>query len=471
MSDKINELKDIFATGKRPTGEDFSKLIEGLKPEVTAEEVEQISAQLADKANKTTVDKNAADITDLYYKPKLKITQAVHRGGIKNSYGEGSDYVVFKDIYLVFDTTLNNSGAVYGLAEQVANGTKQGVYKSLDGGESWSKMGDLNIDAPNNVWYTQIFVEPFQETFYLLKTNNGHSETNNDVVSFSFANGMFTQLGSLNIGKNRWLSSDHSIDAKASRDFTKRIVMFAEYGTNLTQPTFSIWKTTDRGITWQNVLQFTGDGATGVPGSGEIRHFHSVQVDSYTGDWWAAAGDANPQCKIFRSTDEGATWNVMWEGSQRERTCGFVFERDYIYYGMDSTSKDVNGTKIVRVNKSDMSRVDVGTVDMGYAVYTLTKTSYPEGFLVWACYENSTASVRSDRVVVQFYDYLTGKLYPVAYFNTKGFNPNEYAGFQGASRIQERISGNVFALPTPNLQQGKYGFSYVSRYIKANITT
>ena len=55
MSDKINELKDIFATGKRPTGEDFSKLIEGLKPEVTAAEVDEISAQLAEKAGKNEV--------------------------------------------------------------------------------------------------------------------------------------------------------------------------------------------------------------------------------------------------------------------------------------------------------------------------------------------------------------------------------------------------------------------------------
>ena len=98
------------------------------------------------------------------------------------------------------------------------------------------------------------------------------------------------------------------------------------------------------------------------------------------------------------------------------------------------------------------------------------KLDNPEGFLVWSCYEPG-ASIQGDKVVIEFYDYLTEKLYSVAHIGIKDMLTTAYSGFQGASRHYNRQSGNVFALVTPNLQQAKYGYSTVSRYIKGIMTT
>ena len=58
-----------------------------------------------------------------------------------------SDYIVFKDIYSVYDATLN-SGAVYGFRRTgTSMAQNKGIYRSLDGGNMWAKMGELQIDA------------------------------------------------------------------------------------------------------------------------------------------------------------------------------------------------------------------------------------------------------------------------------------------------------------------------------------
>lgn len=422
----------------------------------------KVTTQLADTTSK---------IEELPHMPRLNISQIVHREGVKNAAGLNSDLVVFKDIYHVYDVPFKTTGLVYALEDHKINGTKQSVYKSLDGGNSWIKVGDLPMNQSQGVWFENIFVEPFQETFYLLRHNNGYNiPANNDVVSYTMWAGSteFSQIGVRNIANRTWLSSHHSIDASPNKDYTERVVMFAEYGADINITELNIWRTADRGATWTSVLKQRGN--NGVMYSGEIRHFHCIQIDPHTGDWWAGSGDGDTQCKIWRSQDDGLTWTVLFQGSQRERTCSFVFEKDYIYYGMDSTNKThPEDIKIIRIKRSDLSRTDVGSIDMGYAVYNLTRTYYPDGFLVWSCYENN-ASIRSNRIAVQFYDYLTDKLYTIAYLNTKGL-PDEYTGFQGASRYQDRQSGNVFAMPTINMQQGKFGYDVVSRYFKALVTT
>ena len=94
---------------------------------------------------------------------------------------------------------------------------------------------------------------------------------------------------------------------------------------SLTEPTYSIYRTVDRG-------ELTLDKGYGKRWGywgcryGVIRHMHVVQARPII---LVIGGQVQAtkthQCKIWRSQDDGLTWNVMWEGSQRERTCGFCF--------------------------------------------------------------------------------------------------------------------------------------------------
>lgn len=399
--------------------------------------------------------------------PKLTISKVVARGGIKNSYSTPtSDYVTFKDIYPVFDVGNNTTGAVYALAEHLVGATTQGVYRSIDGGEHWTKMGDLQIDQANGIWYNSIFVEPFQETIYTIKVTNGYNEPSHNYIE-SF-NSSLAKIGSMDIGVSRMLSGLHSMDACISKDYSKRVVIFGEYALEDAE-TVRMWKTVDRGATWTKVMEKRAN--NGVVYSGEIRHFHAVCCDPYTFDWWACSGDGDNQCKIWRSQDDGDTWTEMFANGQQTRTLQFVFEKDCIYYAMDSTTASTRKfTKLFKINREDMSVVEVAGIKNNFAVYNITRTYTPNGLIIWACNEN-VASVDADSVCIQFYDYASGTIKDIYNYPFNGIK-NTYRGFQAASRRQDMESGNIFFMPTLNIGQSAYGtMNTCSRYFKAKITT
>lgn len=391
---------------------------------------------------------------------------------------ENNKTVLFEDVFVGHFNSAVQTTCVYGLEAHATNSTTQTIYISRDGGETWKAYATLAINASNGVWYTRIFVDQQSNItyLYLLKTTTGFSMSNNYVCSFFYNGTDWQQIGNFSIGRRQWLSNNNSIDVTTNADWTERAVIFGEYDVTTDGTSYKLWKTTNSGATWTNVLELQGD-KDGAVGTGDIRHWHTVQVDRYTKHWWATSGDADSQCRIYRSTDNGNTWELLFSGSQRERTCGFVFEKDCIYYGMDSTNKvDENSIKIVKIDKAkletdrDNCREDVATVDSAYAVYGLTKTFYPNGFIVWTKFEASVASFEKDRHVLQFYDYGTGKMYPIARIKTSHINKSEYIGFNAGSRLQCLESGIVFACPTRTMHQALMGDSNVSTHIKVRIT-
>lgn len=402
--------------------------------------------------------------------PKMTFNQVAQRGGAGTYHSAtSSTYTTFSAVYHTYDATLNSGGAVYALEEQIASATTQGVFRSLDGGVTWTRLWDLTISQATGVWYTSLFVEPFQETFYFVKTTTGYnSPAHNYVESYDSSHVL---KGTLDIGDATWLSSMHSIDASINQAYTQRVVIFGEYAGD-SKATVNLWRTIDKGANWTAVLTKTGN--NGVVFSGEVRHFHVVARDLHVaGCWWASSGDGNSQSAIYRSTDDGQTWATIFSGAQRERTCSFIFTPTYVYYGMDSAVQTRNHSKIVRIKRSDLTRDDVATVHEGRAVYSLTRTWYPDGFLVWACSEGA-ASYTTDVEMVQWYSFTDGQLYDVAAFSTLGLDKAAYHGFQAASRAQDIITGSIFARPTAPFAQGRTAAPWtsgmVSRYVRATIT-
>lgn len=390
---------------------------------------------------------------------------------------KGKD-VFFEDVYTFCDVNGKRSGYTYGLEAHSTTSTTQDIYVSRDGGETWEKHGTLEIDAPNGIWYTDIFVDGRLSTLHVIKTTDGFTQSNNQLCSFLWNGENWWPTGTLALGAKKWLSNNNSIEVCTNADWSKRIIIFGEYGTTTDGTPYALYKSIDSGATWTKVLELGGN-SNGSVNTGEIRHWHTVQVDPYTLHWWAAAGDDDPQCRIYRSTDDGDTWELMFSGTQRERTCGFVFEEDCIYYGMDSTNNwDENSIKIVKIDKSRLGvpgwsdediREDVAVVNGAFAVYGLSKVFYPEGFIVWS--QREFGSFVKDKYVLEFYDYATKNIYPIAQFDISHVPETTFAGFLAGARYQSRFSGAVIARPSPCLHQAKYiSYDHTSTHVKINVT-
>lgn len=93
-----------------------------------------------------------------------------------------------------------------------------------------------------------------------------------------------------------------------------------------------LWRSTDNGKTFHVVKTF-------VPG--EIRHIHFVKWDTYEKCLWMGTGDYgedNKECCLYRSEDNGDSWNLIGQGSQDWRAIGVCFTEKTLLWGTDAGS-------------------------------------------------------------------------------------------------------------------------------------
>ena len=135
-------------------------------------------------------------------------------------------------------------------------------------------------------------------------------------------------------------------------------ILWGEYGWESGMQ-YRMLKSTDDGLTWET----SHDGS-------EIRHWHSVQLDPYTGEFWACAGDGSTENRILKSSDSGATWQVMTQGSQQSRAVGMVFFKDYVMWAMDSTVSP----KVIKADRATFQEIVVGDAPNSNPVLGVSKT-------------------------------------------------------------------------------------------------
>ena len=104
-------------------------------------------------------------------------------------------------------------------------------------------------------------------------------------------------------------------------------IYFGEYTTEPGAHPVCIWKSSDKGRNWREAFKFQ---------DGTVRHIHAVQLDPYGGAIWVGTGDRDEHCYVGVSHDGAATFRWIAQGTQKCRTCGFVFFRDAVLWGMDA---------------------------------------------------------------------------------------------------------------------------------------
>ena len=125
-------------------------------------------------------------------------------------------------------------------------------------------------------------------------------------------------------------------------------LFFGEYSVNLDHKNQSrLFRSTDNGRSFAPVLTFDRN----------VRHIHFIKHDPYESCLWLGTGDADNECLLMKSLDNGDTWRTIGSGSQVWRTIGVCFTPDSLIWGTDAGSvPDQN--HIVRMNRKD-NKLDV----------------------------------------------------------------------------------------------------------------
>lgn len=190
------------------------------------------------------------------------------------------------------------------------------LYASYDYGETWKQV------------YTQAYgIKRFytlNSGYHLTFTTN--SRVNRVSPDFSKTTAWMTSTVATP------MSNTHSIIEKPG------YIMFAEYGT-VDGNVYNVYKSTNDGVDWS--IAYKGN---------EVRHWHSLQIDPYTGHLWLCGGDTDVQSRILRSKDDGVTWEIMGSGSQDYRSCGLVFTQREVIWGSDAAAVT---PRILKSNKNN----------------------------------------------------------------------------------------------------------------------
>jgi len=154
---------------------------------------------VAAEAAAASAIQSAADprLTSAYGRA-LQITQATPRFGVKN-YGDTADFYTLRSAYHVWDSAVKNTGAVYGLSAPSPAGV-QAIFRTLDGGESWTKLGSVTVNLAANELLEHIFVEPYYETILVVKNMN--TSLNNSYSLLTLDNACVLKA-TLDLGANR----------------------------------------------------------------------------------------------------------------------------------------------------------------------------------------------------------------------------------------------------------------------------
>lgn len=112
-------------------------------------------------------------------------------------------------------------------------------------------------------------------------------------------------------------------------------VLMCEY-TRTTVATANVWKIVGDPLEPENWLikksfMLSGDSDRG------FKHCHAVMYDHFTGVSYVSTGDDNTGAMVFASRDDGDTWQLLREPSQKYcRLSMMTFTNDYVYWGQDS---------------------------------------------------------------------------------------------------------------------------------------
>ena len=149
--------------------------------------------------------------------------------------------------------------------------------------------------------------------------------------------------------------------------------MFTEY-TRPSVETVNCWKISGditSPASWSVVKSFQQSGSA----TDGLEHFHYVMFDFYTGIYYISTGDSDEGSQLWYSTDNGATWTLAWQPSEKYcRSLNLIFTKDYIFWASDSSK--VNTHYLFRCSRDQNGVMDFASVVELKNLYTQYVATY-----------------------------------------------------------------------------------------------
>ena len=232
---------------------------------------------------------------------------AVASGGLWKTVNAGTtwepifdDYGSYSTGYVTIDP--NNSNVIWlGTGEnnaQRAVGMGDGVYKSLDAGKSWTKMG---LDTSEHIG--KIMIDPRDTDVVYVAAQGPLWASGGDRGLYKTTDGGQTWENILEVSEDTGISdvvfheSDPDTIYAASYQRRRHVARLVAGG-----PESAAYKSTDGGATWKKIMN-------GLP-SGNVGRI-GLNVSPQNPNVVYAMISANEQSGFFRSSDGGESWTKM----------------------------------------------------------------------------------------------------------------------------------------------------------------
>lgn len=246
-------------------------------------------------------------------------------------------------------------------------------------------LGLGNFD-PNNFYINNVFgikKTPEEYRFLLL---DQHTSEGLDISLYYIRYNITTKETILyeigNIRKYPYYPY-HGIDYNPN---TNSIIL-AEYGSQVEpiDETYDTVKVYKINISNLNNISFTTvfEKNSRAHANPEIRHFHTVFWYNYnnTDYWLLTSGDGIEETKIWISSDDGNTWNILKENDGKYLLLDFEIKDNFLYWGTDTTNPSI--CKMSMENFTITTLID--SIDTGgLPFYSITKTKNKNKFLLIA---------------------------------------------------------------------------------------
>jgi hypothetical protein len=140
-------------------------------------------------------------------------------------------------------------------------------------------------------------------------------------------------------------------------------IFYGQYITISGTYTLSIYKSTDDGVTWTTAKQWTNAGQSVT---NDERHVHFVRADPFVSNrLWLSDGDQDNQCFIGYSDDDLANITVIGSGDQTWRSVDLLLTADAVIWGMDNPDSAQQVWRWDRTTQTRKSLLD----DAGSSLY------------------------------------------------------------------------------------------------------
>lgn len=146
---------------------------------------------------------------------------------------------------------------------------------------------------------------------------------------------------------------------------------FGDYFSNPHRLPVNIYRSSDDGKTWNVCYTFT-----------KIRHIHGIHFDNFENKLWVCTGDLDSECIIGYSVDGFKSFVPLFKGNQKNRAVKLLFHNNFIFYGTDS---EMASNYIYRIDRKTLERKTV--CQLKGSVINATKTS--SGYLIATTVEPS----------------------------------------------------------------------------------